>query len=94
MPSVWDSRIDYYAKKNGVDSSLVKVFVQQESTGNPSAVSPDSAYGLGQMILPTARYYKPDITAEELKDPEINLDLTTRHLADLNIVCASVYFLV
>ena len=76
------------ARAAGVSASQVAAIVYIESRGNPNAVNPnDPSYGLGQVMLPTARAYAntaDPITPDTLvRDPALNLKCASRYLADL-----------
>jgi hypothetical protein len=60
---------------------LVDSVIQQESGGNPNAVSPKGATGLMQIMPDTARDYGVD--PAQLTDPKVNRDTGTKILGDL-----------
>ncbi|MCX5614050.1 lytic transglycosylase domain-containing protein [Bombella saccharophila] len=69
---------------------LLPALVRQESSMDASAISPRHAIGLTQLLLPTAKQVIRQhqlpyslITAEALKDPEINLTIGSHYLADM-----------
>jgi soluble lytic murein transglycosylase-like protein len=72
------------ALEEGVDPLLAEAVVEAESGGNPWAVSRARAYGLMQLRLPTAAEVagRP-VTAEELFDPRLNVELGCRYLRRL-----------
>lgn len=67
-------KIDYY---------LMLALVQSESSGNPEAVSRANCRGLTQLSLPTARQYDQSLSYADLHDPEINLEIASRHMVRL-----------
>ena len=69
------------ADGHGLDPYLVEAVVLAESGGNPRAVSRAQAYGLMQLRIPTASQMagRP-VTAEDLFDPGLNLDLGCLYL--------------
>ena len=74
--------------ERGIDPYLVLALIRQESLFNARARSPAAAFGLMQLILPTAaRVAKqtglPAPTQEELFEPGLNLTLGTQYLKDL-----------
>jgi len=75
------------AKRNAVPESLVYAVMREESSFDPAAESPAKAYGLMQLIEPTARLFgkgiglRPD--AALLKRPVVNVAIGCRVLADL-----------
>jgi soluble lytic murein transglycosylase-like protein len=71
------------AVQEGLEPELAFRLVNLESAFNPRAKSHANAYGLAQVQLGTAKFYKRDITAEELYEPELNLRIGFRYLRDL-----------
>lgn len=76
------------AQERGLDPYLVLALIRQESLFDTRARSPASAFGLMQIIVPTAsRVAKqlglPPPSAEKLYDAETNLTLGTQYLKDL-----------
>lgn len=67
----------------GLDPELAFRLVRVESRFDPRATSPVGAVGLVQVRLATARWYKPDITLEELYLPTTNLNIGFRYLRHL-----------
>ena len=59
--------------------SLIKI----ESNGNTFATSNKKAYGLTQLLLPTARDYDPDVTRAQLYDQETNIRIFFMHFERL-----------
>lgn len=59
--------------------SLIKI----ESNGNTFATSNKKAYGLTQLLLPTARDYEPEITRSMLYDQETNVRIFFMHFERL-----------
>lgn len=59
--------------------SLIKI----ESNGNTFAASNKKAYGLTQLLLPTARDYDPEITRSKLFDQETNIRIFFMHFERL-----------
>ena len=74
------------SRSAGLDPALVAGLIRQESTWNPDAVSPVGARGLMQLMPPvgaslaSARGY-PVWDAVLLFDPDVSMQLGTRHLA-------------
>jgi soluble lytic murein transglycosylase-like protein len=71
------------AVETGLDPELAFRVVNVESEFKQRATSPVGAIGLTQVMLPTARYYKPGITRQELYEAETNLRIGFRYLRDL-----------
>jgi soluble lytic murein transglycosylase len=83
----WDL-IRRHATAVGIDPYLVAALVAQESMFDPNARSSANAYGLMQMLPATGRRLGRAlglrrVTPRQLADPDTNLRLGTRHLADL-----------
>ena len=91
----YQETVNLYARKYGLDASLVMAIMQVESGFNPSLISPRNAHGLMQVVPATAgdevhrwlgRSGRP--TASELLNPDNNIRygisylhlLRTRHL--------------
>ncbi|MFA5940012.1 MAG: transglycosylase SLT domain-containing protein [Sinimarinibacterium sp.] len=76
------------AEQAGVPAPWVYGLMRQESLFNPRAVSPSNAYGLLQLLLPTAREVakrrgdRPP-SADDLKIPGINIPLGATYLGEL-----------
>ncbi|MBI3557536.1 MAG: transglycosylase SLT domain-containing protein, partial [Deltaproteobacteria bacterium] len=71
------------AKEWKVDPLLVLSIVKQESAFNVEATSPANAYGLMQIIAPTARDMDPKIEIMDLFNPMINVKLGTKYIRQL-----------
>lgn len=71
------------ALAEGIDPELAFRVVRLESNFNPRAVSPVGALGLTQLMLPTARYFRNDVTREQLFEPKTNLHIGFRYLRAL-----------
>ena len=67
----------------GIEPELAFRLVRLESRFDPSAVSPVGAVGLAQLMLGTAREFEPNVTREDLLDPDINLRIGFRYLRAL-----------
>jgi soluble lytic murein transglycosylase len=84
----WD-QITRWAKHRKLDPYQVAGVIRQESVFNPSAVSSARAYGLMQLLLPTARITarKNGTTAAlasytELFQPALNIELGTAYMRE------------
>ena len=71
------------ALAEGLDPELAFRVVRLESEFNPHAVSPVGALGLTQLMLPTARHFRPNVTREQLFEPKTNLHIGFRYLRGL-----------
>ncbi|WP_437678207.1 transglycosylase SLT domain-containing protein [Sorangium sp. So ce131] len=75
------------AKRSGIPEALAYAIMREESAFDPKVASPAEAFGLMQLIVPTAkRMAKPlglPWSAEALRRPEINVALGCRYLSVL-----------
>ncbi|MEQ1440383.1 transglycosylase SLT domain-containing protein [Fontimonas sp. SYSU GA230001] len=76
------------AEQTGVPAPWVYGLMRQESLFNPRAVSASNAYGLLQLLLPTAREVArrrglSAPSADDLKTPAINIPLGAGYLGEL-----------
>ena len=83
----WDS-IKKYAQANNLDPFLVAAVIRQESAYDPDALSSANAKGLMQLIAATGKRVAKEIglknfEVSQLFDPETNIQLGTKYLADL-----------
>ena len=78
--SQYYARARELAEKHGLDPAVGEALIWQESRGNPNAISPVGAIGLGQVMPKTGAAY--GYSPEQLRDPELNLDLSMRIAAD------------
>jgi soluble lytic murein transglycosylase-like protein len=67
----------------GIEPELAFRLIRLESRFDPTAVSPVGAVGLSQLMLGTAREFEPNVTREDLMDPDINLRIGFRYLRAL-----------
>lgn len=81
----WDL-IKRHAQANGLDPYLVAALVAQESTFVADVRSAANAYGLMQLMPPTARMYARRLnlkySSRLLTDPDANIRMGTAYLAD------------
>lgn len=83
----WD-QIAAWAKHRGLDMYQVAGLIRQESVFNPRAASSARAYGLMQLILPTAKIVArkygstANISVDSLFQPALNIELGTAYMRD------------
>ena len=83
------SEIKQWAGNRGLDRYQVAGIIRQETVFNPSAKSPANAYGLMQLLLPTAKtvarsYGASSIPSSpvDLFNPALNIELGTAYMKD------------
>ncbi len=86
-PRAFAPLIEDAAAAEGVPSALVRAIAREESAFDPRAVSVAHAYGLIQLIRPTARRFGDELglpsTPDALRTPEINVRIGTRFIGFL-----------
>ena len=84
MPVALAPLIDLVARAYDIDPLLLHAIARVESRHQPGAISPAGAYGLMQVIAPTARQFGVD-DARQLYDPLINLRVSASYLKSLQL---------
>ncbi len=87
-PFPFEEEILAATRVHDVDPSLLLAIFREESRFDPEAVSPASARGLGQFIMPTAqrlaaKHAMGPLDEEDLNDPQISIELGGAYLAEL-----------
>ena len=82
-PSAFTALIQQEARRQTIDPGLLSQLVRAESAFNPEATSRAGARGLGQLMLPTAQGLEMGVTAENIAEPERNLRLAAKYLAEM-----------
>jgi len=86
-PRAFAPLIEEAAEAEGVPATFVRAIAREESAFDPRAVSVAHAYGLIQLIRPTARRFGDELglpsTPDALKTPEINVRIGTRFIGFL-----------
>lgn len=85
-PKAFAPLIEEKAAEADVPAAFVRAIAREESSFDPDVVSWAHAYGLVQVILPTARGHAQGlgrITPARLRDPAINLTVGTRFMRNL-----------
>lgn len=88
FPRPYRDVVDVEVKKNAISESLAYAIMREESAFDPEVVSPADAYGLMQLIVPTARHFAAGVglpfDATSLKRPRVNIALGCRALGKLS----------
>ena len=86
-PQAFAPLIEGIASRESVPAAFVRAVAREESAFDPEAVSVANAYGLIQLIRPTARRFARELGLESspqaLKQPETNLRIGTRFIGFL-----------
>ncbi|MGH8460469.1 MAG: transglycosylase SLT domain-containing protein [Stenotrophobium sp.] len=87
-PLPFDPAVNAASSLSGLPSAWIYAVLRQESLYNPQAVSRANAYGLLQLLLPTARevarrWKQPQPTIDDLFNPAINVPLGAAYLSEL-----------
>ncbi|MEM9190263.1 MAG: lytic transglycosylase domain-containing protein [Myxococcota bacterium] len=86
-PDAFSPMIEEVAANEGVPPAFVRAIAREESAFDPRAVSVAHAYGLIQLIRPTAERFARDLgvsaTPDALREPRNNLRIGTRFIAFL-----------
>ena len=83
------TEIKYWAGQRRLDPYQVAGLIRQESVFNPKARSGANAYGLMQLILPTAQVMArkygsgSGISVDQLYQPPVNIELGTAYMRDM-----------
>jgi soluble lytic murein transglycosylase len=87
-PLAYEPQVKKAQELTGISPAWINAVMRQESLFNPEAVSSANAYGLMQLLLPTARsvakrWKLPLPTQEALFQPTTNLQLGAAYLSEL-----------
>jgi len=97
-PNAFSPLLDDIARAANVPPTFVRAVAREESAFNPRAVSVAHAYGLIQLIPPTARRFARPLglpaTREALFDPETNLRIGSNYISFLRETYSQNYALV
>jgi soluble lytic murein transglycosylase len=84
-PRAYSPLIEDVAENEGIPASFLRAIAREESSFDPEAVSWAKAYGLVQIIMPTAQRFAGEVgeraTPRTLKKPEVNLRIGARYMA-------------
>ena len=83
FPTPFSATYQRVAKETGVPVATLLAVTRQESLFDRFAKSPAHAFGLMQLILPTARSYSKNLTELDLYEPDTNILVAGRYLKDL-----------
>ncbi len=79
----YEELIRWKSSQYQIDYYLMLALVQAESSGNPNAISSSNCRGLTQLKLSTARQYDRSLSYADLHNPEINIEIASRHMVRL-----------
>lgn len=84
-PRAFDDEVARSTAAHGVMPALVFGIMREESSFMPEVRSPANAYGLMQLIPPTAKWVSDGVAVSEadLKKPEVSVELGTKLLGKL-----------
>lgn len=87
-PLAYEPQVKKAQQLTGISPAWINAVMRQESLFNPEAVSSANAYGLMQLLLPTARsvakrWKLPAPTQDALFQPATNLQLGAAYLSEL-----------
>ncbi len=85
FPRGFNNEVKKFSSKYGLDENLVYSLIREESRFKMDAVSHADAFGLMQLIMPTAKDMaagagEEEIIREKLFSPEVNIKLGSRYL--------------
>ncbi len=84
-PQAFSPLIEDVAGNEGIPPSFVRAIAREESSFDPEVVSWAKAYGLVQLIMPTAKRFATEVgekaTPRTLKKPAVNLKIGARYMA-------------
>jgi soluble lytic murein transglycosylase len=84
-PQAFSPLIEDVAREEGIPPSFVRAIAREESSFDPEVVSWAKAYGLVQLIMPTAKRFATEVgekaTPRTLKKPSVNLKIGARYMA-------------
>jgi len=84
-PHAFSPLIEDIAGDEGIPPSFVRAIAREESSFDPEVVSWAKAYGLVQLIMPTAKRFASEVgeraTPRTLKKPSVNLKIGARYMA-------------
>lgn len=86
-PLEFSEYVYFYSEQNQLDPMLVFAIIKNESNFNHTGTSVADARGLMQLMEETAKEVAGKlgkvVTSQELYEPEINIQIGTRYVADL-----------
>lgn len=84
-PEAWADEVNRAARRYKVPQSTIWAIMRQESSFRPDAASKAGAYGLMQLILPTAQVLAGrSVSASDVLSVDNNIDWGTKYLAALS----------
>lgn len=87
MPLKYQDIVEKYSAEQNIESELLYSLIREESFFRADVVSYAKAYGLMQLLLPTARQmaapYNITLVENDLTNPELNIRFGTQYLRQL-----------
>ncbi len=82
-PRYYYELVKKYSQKYDVEEALIFSILKESSSFDKNLIYKGSYFGLMQIDLKTAKKYNPNITSEDLLQPNINIDISVQHLSYL-----------
>ncbi|MCD8024278.1 MAG: lytic transglycosylase domain-containing protein, partial [Candidatus Gastranaerophilales bacterium] len=84
-PIYYSKEINYWAQRRGLNPYLILSLIKEESHFNSQIKSEAGAFGLMQLMMPTAQMIAgKSLTTDELTDVNFNIQLGTKYFAYLS----------
>ncbi|RUA09889.1 MAG: hypothetical protein DSY38_00195, partial [Fusobacteria bacterium] len=82
-PRYYNKEVSTYSKEYDVEDALVYSVIKVSSKFDKNLIDKSTYFGLMQLSLKIAKKYDSKITPKKLLDPNINIKIGTKYLADL-----------
>lgn len=84
FPQPFEGTVIEASQNSGLWPEFIWAIMRQESSFDPTSISPANAYGAMQILPQIARHIASDEikTPEDLLDPQINIQIGAKHLRD------------
>lgn len=74
---------EFESQKSTIDPAILFAVARRESQFDPKSTSIADAFGLMQIVLPTARRFQPNVDREGLYEPKTNVSIGAMYLKEL-----------